>query len=394
PPLDWHGAGFASDFRPEMRPVGFQPAPQPARIPARFAVPRMRSWVAGITVITLALVGVNWVWSITFQYVAMGIVGGQSLILSSEAEGTVQEVLASEGHPVRCGQVLLALENQAWRHELERLRDERRIALADVAAEESQLRWQQEVAEHSRPRVRADYHEAQGRLKDEEARLEALKSSYVRYQQLKRNDAVSLDTLDRARLELKGQAAKVAELRIAVQELESRAEHANTAIADRETQLAPKRERVEFLNGEITRWEQRIAQLQIRSPVDGVVLARFHHPGEWIAKNESLFSLLKAGTQEIVLYLPQSKARGFEPRDEIAVADESCGIHLAGTIARIDPQLQKAPESIAKFYRHGEHLAAVHVAPDPRAANWPVLPVGGVVRLPLFNAWKPHRSRT
>jgi hypothetical protein len=151
---------------------------------------------------------------------------------------------------------------------------------------------------------------------------------------------------------------------------------------------------VAFLQGEIGRWEQKIARLQVCSPVEGVVLAYFHHAGEWIGRNEPLFSLFRRETQEIVLYVPQSKARALQPGDRLTVDDESRGGRLTGTIARIDPHLQKPPESISEFYRHGEDLVTVHVAPGLNGAAWPELPLGGVVRLPWYRLWMPHWRRT
>jgi hypothetical protein len=124
------------------------------------------------------------------------------------------------------------------------------------------------------------------------------------------------------------------------------------------------------------------------------VLARLRHPGEWIGRNEPLFSLFQHNTQEIVLYVPQSQARKMQPGDRLTVDDESQGGRLTGTIARIDPHLQKAPESISEFYRHGEDLVTVHIAPGMNGAAWPELPLGGVVRLPWYRFWVPHWRRT
>jgi multidrug resistance efflux pump len=331
----------------------------------------------------------------TFQSTALGVVRGQQLTLSAEdVEGTIQEVFVREGEQVQRGQPLLLLENKSWQQELDKLRDELRVATAEVAATESRLQWQQEVAEYSGPRARAEFHEAQGRLHDEEARLEVLEAAHKKYEQLRGYGSVSAEVLDRARLEWKGQAAKVTQLRKAAAELQTRADQADTLSAGRDLQLAPRREQVAFLQREISRWEQKIARLQVRSLTDGIVLARLHHAGEWIGRNEPLFSLFQRETQEIVLYVPQSHARKMHPGDRLTVDDESQGGRLTGTIARIDPHLQKAPESISEFYRQGEDLVTVHVAPGMNSAAWPELPLGGVVRLPWYRFWVPHWRRS
>jgi multidrug resistance efflux pump len=387
---DWRGAGFAVDFHPETQISGLAaPAPTPA--PARHGVQRSRRRIIGMALIVVTVLAANWLWSMTFQNPVLGVVAGQQLTLSAEGvEGTIQEVFVREGERVERGQPLVLLENKTWKQELDRLRDELRVATAEVAATESQLQWQQEVAENSGPRARADFHEAQGRLHDEEARLEVLEAACKRYEQLRGYGSVSADVLDRARLEWKGQAAKVTHLRKAASELQTRADQADALSAGRDLQLAPRREQVAFLQGEIGRWEEKIARLQVRSPVEGVVLARLRHAGEWIGGNEPLFSMFRRETQEIVLYVPQNKARALQPGDRLTVDDESRGGRLTGMIERIDPHLQKPPESISEFYRHGEDLVTVHVAPGSNGAAWPDLPLGGVVRLPWYRLWMPH----
>jgi membrane fusion protein (multidrug efflux system) len=391
---DWRGAGFAVDFHPETQVAGLAAsAPTPAS--AQHSVQRSRRRIIGMALVVVTVLAGNGLWSATFQNPVLGVVAGQQLALSAEGvEGTIEEVFVREGERVEHGQPLLLLKNKTWQQELDRLRDELRVATAEIAATESQLQWQQEVAENSGPRARADFHEAQGRLHDEEARLEVLEAAYKRYEQLRGYGSVSADVLERARLEWKGQSAKVAQLQKAAAELQTRADQADALSAGRDVQLAPRREQVAYLQAEIGRWEEKIVRLQVRSPVEGVVLARLHHTGEWIGRNEALFSLLRRETQEIVLYVPQSKARAMQPGDRLTVDEESRGGRLTGTIERIDPYLQKPPESISEFYRHGEDLVTVHVAPGLNGAAWPELPLGGVVRLPWYRLWMPHWRRT
>jgi hypothetical protein len=251
----------------------------------------------------------------------------------------------------------VSLENQTWRNELARLKDELHVVSAETTAEDAQLQWQQDVAQDGRPRALSDYHEALGRLQNEEAALESLQLTFDRIARLQGKQATSVDEYDRTRLALKGQAAKVEELRSAVKELEVRVERATALVGQRDAQLSPKRARAEFLRGEIARAERRIAELHIRAPVDGVVLKRFHNPGEWIGKAEALFSILKDGSQEVLVYVQQDNARGFERlggglfRCTKSRAASHCGERSCGSIRSCIRRPSRSRHSIARTSR-------------------------------------------
>ncbi|MGQ0636951.1 MAG: HlyD family secretion protein [Planctomycetaceae bacterium] len=383
--LDWNNAGFA--LAPVVEPtqlVGYQNQPQVVvATPKPLEVPRRRRWVVASLIVAVLATGLHWIWASTLQHVALGVVSGETITVCTEAEGLVEEVPVNDGDHVTRGQLLLSLENQTWRNELARLKDELQVVSAETAAEEAQLQWQQDVAQDGRPRALSDYHEALGRLQNEEAALESLQLTFDRLARLQDKRAASADEYDRTRLALKGQAAKVEELRNAVKELEVRVDRATALVGQSDARLSPKRARAEFLRGEIARSEKKITDLHIRAPVDGVVLKRFHSAGEWVGKAESLFSILKDGSQEVLVYVQQDDARGFERLGVISLYEESRGESLKGRIVRVDPQLHRAPQSISTFYRRGEPLVVVHVAADPTGPAWPILPMDGVVRLPL-----------
>src|SRR5262245_46579159 len=88
---DWRGAGFAVDLQPQTQTFELAAPDRPAPEPARSAVQRSRRRIISMALIVVSVLAANWIWSMTFQSTALGVVRGQQLTLSAEeVEGTIQ----------------------------------------------------------------------------------------------------------------------------------------------------------------------------------------------------------------------------------------------------------------------------------------------------------------
>jgi multidrug resistance efflux pump len=394
--------GAGSEIHPDMEPpsafdgaVGYQtmagrepdgwtavtaaaPPMRPAPLPKR---PKGRL-LAGALLTALCAFAVYGVWDSFFRYRAYGTVAGRLIDLSSAVDGAVRFYYVNEGDTVHQGQLLLVLDNVVMRERLAQLEDEVRLAEADRAAELSRLKWQLLVSQDGRQRALSDYYETWGRLLQERAKLEVLARTLERSELLVQRDAQSQQELDEVRFSEQGQREMVAKLAVAVDEQKRRADLATDATGDGFEQLRPKMIKIETLLSEMRRLRERLAEGQIRAPIDGLVVKRFRFTGENAAAREPLMSILEAGSLQVVLYVPQLLSKSFAPGDEITVVVDPHPERISCRVDRLGDQFEGAPESLQVYYRRNQSLLPVYLRPDPTAAAPMALRLGCLVKLP------------
>jgi multidrug resistance efflux pump len=188
--------------------------------------------------------------------------------------------------------------------------------------------------------------------------------------------------LDQARLAERGQRQKVMKLQEAVAKLKQRADAVANTADDGRAQLESKQQRVKALLAEIGRLRERLVASQIRAPVAGVVVKRFHSAGEQVARHDPLLSILDSDSLEVVLYLPHRSSHFLAPGQEIDVEIEPYPDPVTLRVTRLGEQLLPAPEQLQTFYRQHEELLPVYLKPIDKSAQPLALRVGAIVRLP------------
>jgi multidrug resistance efflux pump len=380
----WNSAGFAVNALPvEPNPQLRQPALK-AGHPIPSAVRPGGRLVGALVVVAFAGFAGLFIWNSVFRFRALGVLSADTIEVSAESDGLVQEIAIAEGAHVARGDVLAVLENMTLRDELSRASDQLQTAQAEISAEASRLQWELQVAQDGRYRLKADLHLEQGNTRQQEAAAESLDLSFQRLRQLKAKGIVTPEEFDRSRLALRGQADKVADQKEAVQDLQRRSDAADLLVTKIGDRIAPKLAHANALQSEIERLRARLMQLSVSAPIDGTVVKRHRLPGERLRANEPLVTLLADTTREAVLYLPESQSGSICAGDDVVLSTESTAGVLQGTVMHIEDRLQPAPESIQTFYRRGERLLAVHVRPDARTSPWPNLPLNSVVKLPRW----------
>ncbi len=379
---DLQAIGFQKTLRTDAgrrtTPEAERPTAPPTPLPKR---PKGRLFVGAILLAVCGAAAFG-VWNAFFRYQAYGVVDGRSIEIVAPWSGTIQQLQAFEGKPVRRGEVLLTLDNLQLRQEIERVGDSLRLAQATLEAEISKLRWQSQVSRGHASRSRADYFTLWGTLLQEQAELNRLSGELEREEYVRSRGVGSKSNLDRLAFDKLGQEKKVEKLKIAVEELKQQSDFSRFVDDDGYDQLKPNFVRIETLRSELARLRERMELGQVRAPVDGFVIRRLHENGEHVSASDAILEIVEEGTIETVLYMPQQHSQALQVGQEVTLTMAPYPDPVVGRVTRLAERFEPAPPSISRFYNSGQQLLPVYLQPIAEHERWMALRVGAVVQLP------------
>jgi multidrug resistance efflux pump len=381
--------GFAQGAANGRPDAPARPTPLPKR-------PKGRWFVGGILLAIIGVAGYS-VWNSFFRYQAYGTVTGHEIQVSPPWDGVLRFVHVHEGDTVRQGQLLLTVENVELQQRHAQLGDELRVAQANLDAECARLKWQAAFNLDQGRGAKVVYFEAWGNLLREQARLDDLRSQLRRAELLHLERAVSQGDVEQLGFAVKGQSDLVAKLKEALPELATRADQADVLLKKASKlsagfedngydQLKPFFARIESLQADRARIQERLDQGQVRAPANGLVVKVRHFTGEHCKPGEPIVSLLEEGSLEVVLYLPQDSSTILAQDAEVKLVLDPYPEPLTCRVQRLGDEFEPAPEHLKRHYREGQRLLPVHLRPGDESARWMALRLGGIVKLTYFPA--------
>lgn len=308
--------------------------------------------------------------------------------ISFKTAGRMTELLVEEGDPVRKGMLLARLDR-------EQLQAQRAAQQAAVAAAQSQLEqlrtaieFQRENLEGTVAASRAELEQAEARLREllagsrpqeiqearaavEAARTASLKAAadWMRAQTLFKNDDISAAQYDqfRAAHEAAQAALRQAEQRLALVEEGPRketieaaraaAERARAALRlaeagrlelrRREQELTARQAEVDRLKAQLAVVETQLADSEVYSPIDGVVLVKSAEPGETVAAGATILTLGDIDHPWLRGYVNQTLLGRLRLGSEVRVTTDSYpGKTYQGRLAFIASEAEFTPKQI------------------------------------------------
>ena len=377
------------------QPRGFQPStfapPRPTRptpLPKR---PKGR-WFVGLLLLGFVAFAAHEVWSSYFRYQAYGSVACTTVEVSPPWDGVVIFVHHRKGDRVPQGELLMTVQSLELRQRVAQIADELSVEQAKLEAEAARIKWESAYGLDQNRGALVNYYEAYGAVLQEEAKLEEFTSSLARAERPSAKGTIAGETVEKLRFAKQGQAQKIEMLKEAVAELKRRADEAGQLLDGgtgliaahleygRE-QLKPNLARIAALQAERARLQERLAQGEIRSPVNGIVLKHLAQVGESCKANEAVVSLLDEESLQVVLYLKQADSTAFAPNCEMDVEFDPYDQPLRCTLVRLGDQFEPAPEHLKRYYSEGAKLLPVYLEPAGNHERWMVLRENSVVRL-------------
>lgn len=216
------------------------------------------------------------------------------IYVSALADGVVAKVHVLEGEPVKAGQVLVELVEDDARLALEQARAELSLRQAALSAAQTDLdepvalRRAQAVSRARLAEAEAALARLDAEVAKEEARLEELSAAYVRLTEVSAGSVSALQ-VDAAKYQAQSQRAVVKATEQRRPELEAAIDSARAELAaakrdlELKTPLIKARDEaaasVQSAQVRVAEAQLRLDRMKLKSPADGIVMARLVAPG-------------------------------------------------------------------------------------------------------------------
>ena len=274
-----------------------------------------------------------------------GYIEGESLFLAAPVAGTIGAINAQEGDRVAAGARLFTIDPATLSAQGEQARaqvSEARTQIASAAANAQQAEAEAAAAAADADRARRDL---------------------ARLQSVKRDDpaAVANRDIDAAQAALK--------------EANARLNAARQTAAARRSQIAAAQAQESQAKGGEREVDIRVGQLAPPAPAAARVEEVFYRPGEWVAANQPVVSLLPDDRIKVRFFVPEQEVARYRPGKTVRFACDSCASGLTAKISYVSPRPEFTPPVIFSRDSRDRLVFMVEALPARPANLMPGLPV-------------------
>ena len=280
-----------------------------------------------------------------------GYIEGDSLFLAAPVAGTVSKITAQEGQRVAAGAQLFAIDP------------------ATLSAQGEQARAQVAEARTQITSAQANAQQAEAEAVAASSDVEKARRDLNRLLSVKRDDpaAVAGTDIDAAQAALREASARLRAAR-------------ETAQA-RRAQIAAAHAQESQAKGGESEVAIRVGQLSPPAPSPARVEDVFYRPGEWVAANQPVVSLLPDDRIKVRFFVPEDEVAKYRPGKSVRFSCDGCASGLSAKISFVSPRPEFTPPVIFSRDSRDRLVFMVEALPAKPAGLMPGLPVD-VVPLP------------
>jgi len=274
-----------------------------------------------------------------------GYIEGESLFLAAPVAGTVGTITAQEGQRVGAGASLFTIDPATLSAQGEQARAQVAEARTQIAAAQAQA--QQAEAEATAAAADAD-----------RARRDLNRLLSVRRED---SAAVAGKDIDAAQA--------------ALREANARLDAARETAQARRAQIAAARAQEDQAKGGEREVGIRVGQLSPPAPSAARVEEVFYRPGEWVAANQPVVSLLPDDRIKIRFFVPEQEVARYRPGRSVRFSCDGCAAGLDAKISYVSPRPEFTPPIIFSRDSRDRLVFMVEALPAKPANLMPGLPV-------------------
>lgn len=286
---------------------------------------RQRLLVLGLVLIAAALIGVIvWTPRLGEPKTLSGYVEGEPLYLSASVSGAVDNVMVQRGQTVARGQPLFIVDpNQL---QARRLQAEAQVAAAQAEAQDSR--------QGQRPTELAVF---EAEIAAAEAQARDARADFRRISTLTQRGVYAPARLDDARA-----AQQAADAAVAA----ARRRRDAAQLGQREGQVRAADSRVRQSQAELAVVQAQLGDLAPRAPGAARVEDVFYQPGEWVAANQPVVSLLPDDRIRLRFFVPEGQLSAYKPGSVVRFSCDGCRAGLTARVTAISPRPEFTPPVI------------------------------------------------
>ena len=292
-----------------------------------------------------------------------GTVEARDTRVGSKIGGRISQVLAREGDRVKAGQVLITFDDKELQASLEQSRAAAQkaergyrpeeIAEARAAAAAAKAEYEQRVNGYRREDIAA----AQADLDRAKADENRARLDYDRYDALAKKDLVSKQQRDTAEAGWRMAAAMVQNTQHKLDELQrgyrseeiaaAQARYAQAQATLEKLERGNRREDVNLAKAAFSYDEARYRERQVLAPADAIVEVLDVRPGDLVAPNTPIATLLEQDQIYVRIYIPETEIGHVKigQKAEIRVDSFSNKV-FDGEVEQINQQAEFLPRNV------------------------------------------------
>jgi len=283
-----------------------------------------------------------------------GTIEVTSVELSFKVPGKMQQRLVDEGETVKAGQIVARLEDTE-------LKDERSARLAEQRAAQAGL------ADIKAGNRREEIAQGEAILTRMKAEADRSAKDAARMETLFRREVIPQRDLDTARAARDASAA-------AVREAEDRLRLLK--IGARPDAIKERQARAEAAGAMLSLAEERLAQSILKSPLDGVVLAKHAESGEMLAAGAPVVTVGKLDEVWVRAFIPEYEVGLVKLGQKAQITvDTWPGRHFDGRVSFISPQAEFTPKNVQTEKERVKLVYRIKITiPNPKQELKPGMP--------------------
>ncbi|HEY0627906.1 MAG TPA: HlyD family efflux transporter periplasmic adaptor subunit [Sphingomicrobium sp.] len=274
-----------------------------------------------------------------------GYIEGDSLFLAAPVAGTIGSISAQEGQRVPAGARLFTIDPATLSAQGEQARAqvlEARTQIAAAAANAEQAEAEATAAAADADRARRDLN---------------------RLLSVRRDDAAAVAGKD------------IDAAQAALREANARLNAARQTASARRAQIAAARAQESQARGGEREVAIRVGQLAPPAPSAARVEDVFYRPGEWVAANQPIVSLLPDDRVKIRFFVPEQEVARYRPGRNVRFSCDGCAGGLSAKISYVSPRPEFTPPIIFSRDSRDRLVFMVEALPAKPANLMPGLPV-------------------
>lgn len=224
-----------------------------------------------------------------------GIVTTDDVIVSSEVQGRLQQLLVKQGDQVKAGDLLALIQPEEWKANMAFYADSEQQSAAQVAQAKADLQYQEDQTRDRTRQAEANLAAAQAGLTQGQADAENARLVFEREQTLYHKGVESEQAYDQARTAYAAAKAHVEALRKQAQANEAAlalARSNESQIAVRRAALEANRHQLAAATAQKEKAKVHLGYTEIHAPIDGIVDVRAALPGEVVNPGQGIVTLV------------------------------------------------------------------------------------------------------
>jgi HlyD family secretion protein len=224
-----------------------------------------------------------------------GIVTTDEVIVSSQIQGRLQQVLVREGDPVTNGQLLALIQPQQWAADMEFYANSARQSSAQVTQAQADLEFQEEQTSNLIRQSQANLAATRDQVTQAEADLDNATLTFKREEGLYKQNVDSAKDYDQARTGYDSVRARVASLRkqtVAAEAAVALAKASASQVAARRAALAASRNQNAAADAQSDKAQVQLGYTRILAPNNGIVDVRAALTGEVVNPGQGIVTLI------------------------------------------------------------------------------------------------------